>query len=106
MSYQLVASTAAQTLSDEVWMDLISLASKHGFSAPRLSLLGEYEEAYLTEEEAEGLYAALERALFAGEPVELTATEDDMLDRDRVRHVRHVLVQPQRKMLRRTPPWR
>jgi hypothetical protein len=107
MGYQVVASTAALTLSDEVWMDLIALASKHGFSAPRLSLLGEYEEAYLTEEEAACLYAALERALFAGEPAaEHIPPEADTLDRDTVRRVRRVLVQPERKSLRRTPPWR
>jgi hypothetical protein len=107
MSYQVVAATAALALSDEVWMDLIALASKHGFSAPRLSLLGRYEEAYLTEEEAEGLYAALERALFAGEPAaEHIPPEADTLDRDTVRRVSHVLVQPARKTLRRTPPWR
>ena len=107
MGYQVVAGTAAEALSDEVWMDLIALASKHGFSAPRLSLLGRYEEAYLTEEEAEGLYAALERALFAGEPAEGIATEHDDLDRDTVRRVSHVLRGPGIKMLRRTPPiWR
>jgi hypothetical protein len=34
MGYQIVAGTAAEVLSDEVWMDLIALASKHG-SLPR-----------------------------------------------------------------------
>ena len=107
MGYQLVADKAAGILSDEVWMDLISLASKHDFSAPRLSLLGGYEEAYLSEEEAAGLYAALERALFAGEPAaEHIPPEADTVDRDTLRRVRHVLVQPERKTLRRTPPWR
>jgi hypothetical protein len=106
MGYQVVASTAAETLSDEVWMDLISLASKHGFSAPRLGLLERSEQVDLTEEEAAGLYAALERALFAGEPVERIATEDDTLDCDTVHRVRHVLQKPVLKMLRRTPPWR
>ena len=106
MGYLVVGGTAAETLSDEVWMDLIALASKHGFSAPRLSLLGRYEEAYLTEEEATGLYAVLERALLAGEPAKHITTEDDALDRDTVHRVRHVLQQPVLKMLRRTPPWR
>ena len=106
MGYLVVGGTAAETLSDEVWMDLIALASKHGFSAPRLSLLGQYEEAYLTEEEATGLYAVLERALLAGEPAKHITTEDDTLDRDTVHRVRHVLQQPVLKMLRRTPPWR
>ena len=87
-------------------MDLIALASKHGFSAPRLGFLGRHEEVDLTEEEAEGLYAALERALSAGEPAERIAPEDDALDRDTVHRVRHVLGQPEHKMLRRTPPWR
>ena len=104
MGYQLVTNTDGESLSDEGWMDLIALASKHGFSAPRLSHLGGYEEAYLTEEEAEGLYAALERALFAGEPAEHIAPEDDALDRVTVRRVGHVLQKPERKMLRRTPP--
>ena len=107
MGYQVVASSAAGTFSDEVWMDLIALASKHGFSAPRLSLLGGYEEAYLTEEEAAGLYAALERALFAGEPAaEHIPPEADTLDRDTVRRVCHVLQQPVLKRLCRAPPWR
>ena len=106
MGYQIVTGKAAEELSDEVWMDLIALASKHGFSAPRLGLLERSEQVDLTVEEAAGLYAALERALFAGEPAEHIATEDDALDRVTVRRVGHVLRQPERKMLRRTPPWR
>ena len=107
MGYQIVAGTADEVLPDEVWMDLIALASKHGFSAPRLSLLGQYADTNLTEAEDSGLYAALERALFAGEPAERIATEHDVLDRDTVRRVSHVLGGPGLKMLRRTPPiWR
>jgi hypothetical protein len=106
MGYQIVAGTAAVVLPDEVWMDLIALASKHGFSAPRLGLLERSEQVDLTEEEATGLYAALERALLAGEPAERIATEEDTLDRDTVYRVRHVLQQPVLKILRRTPPWR
>jgi len=102
VGYQIVAGTAHEELSDEAWMDLIALASKHGFSAPRLGLLERSEPVELTEEEAAGLYAALERALFAGEPAECIATEDDTLDRDTVHRVRHVLQQPVLKMLRRT----
>ena len=106
MGYQLVTGTASEALSDEEWMDLIALASKHGFSAPRLSLLGRSALVDLTEEEATGLYSALERALTAGEPAEHLATEDDALDRVTVRRVSHVLLKPERKTLRRTPPWR
>jgi hypothetical protein len=106
MGYQVVAGTATQTLSDEEWMDLIALASKHGFSAPRLGHLEWHAQMELTEEEATGLYAALERALFAGEPAEHIPTEANRLDRDTVRRVRHVLIEPERKTLRRTPPWR
>ena len=106
MGYQLVAGTAHEELSDEVWMDLISLASKHGFSAPRLGHLEWSEQVDLTEEEAAGLYAALERALTAGEPAEHIAIEDAALDRVTVRRVSHVLLKPERKRLRRTPPWR
>ncbi len=106
MGYQIVAGTANETLSDEVWLDLIALASKHGFSAPRLGFLGRHEEVDLTEEEAEGLYAALERALFAGEPAEHIPPEADTLDRTTVHRVSDVLLQPERKILRRTPPWR
>ena len=107
MGYQIVAGTAAEELSDEVWMDLIALASKHGFSAPRLGLLERSEQVDLTVEEAAGLYAALERALFAGEPQEHITPEHDVLDRDTVRRVSHVLRGPGIKMLRRTPPcWR
>ncbi len=103
MGYQIVAGTADEALSDEVWMDLIALASKHGFSAPRLGLLERSAQVELTEEEAAGLFAALERALFAGEPAERIATEDDTLDRATVHRVRHVLGQPVLKILRRTP---
>jgi hypothetical protein len=106
MAYQVVAGTAAEVLSDEVWMGLIALASRHSFSAPRLGLLGRHEQVDLTEEEAAGLYAAFERALFAGEPAKHISPEDDALDRDTVHRVRHVLQQPVLKMLRRTPPWR
>jgi hypothetical protein len=106
MGYQVVAGTAHEELSDEEWMDLISLASKHGFSAPRLGLLERSAQVELTEEEAAGLYAALERALSAGEPAERIATEDDTLDRATVHRVRHVLQKPVLKMLRRTPAWR
>ena len=106
VGYQIVAGTAAEALSDEVWMDLIALASKHALSAPGLGNLGRHEQVELTEEEVAGLYVALDRALFAGEPAEHIATEDDTLDRDTVRRVSHVLRQPERKMLRRTPSWR
>ncbi len=102
MGYQIVAGTADEVLPDEVWMDLIALASKHGFSAPRLGLLERSEQVDLTEEEAAGLYAALERALFVGEPAERIATEADTLDRVTVHRVRHVLQQPVLKILRRT----
>ena len=101
-----MAGTADEPLSDEEWMQLAALAVKHGFSAPRLGSLGRREQVDLTEEEAAGLYAALERALSAGEPAEHIATEDDTLDRDTVRRVSHVLRQPGLKMVRRTPPWR
>ena len=106
VGYQVAAGTAAVALSDVVWMDLIALASKHGFSAPRLGHLEWSEQVDLTEEEATGLYAVLKRALLAGEPAKHIAPEDDALDRDTVHRVRHVLEQPVLKMLRRTPPWR
>ena len=106
MGYQIVAGTAAEALSDEVWMQLTALAVNHGFSAPRLGSLGRHQQVDLTEEEVAGLQAALEQALSAGEPAEHIATEDDALDRDTVRRVSHVLDQPERKILRRTPPWR
>jgi hypothetical protein len=106
MGYQIVAGTTDVPLSDEVWMDLIALASRHGFSAPRLGVLGRREQAVLTEEEAEGLHTALNQALSAGEPTETRVADDDTLDRDKVHRVTHVLRQPGLKMLRRTPPWR
>ncbi len=89
-----------------MWADLIALASKYDFSSPRLGQLERCEAVELTEEEAEGLLLALERALWAGEPAEHRATEDDTLDRDTVRRVVLVLRQSGLKMLRRTPPWR
>jgi len=106
MRYQVVAGTKDEHLSDEVWLGLIALASRYGFSAPRLGILGRREELDLTEEEAEGLHAALERALSAEEPIEHIATEDDALDRDTVRRVVNVLRQEGLKILRRTPSWR
>jgi hypothetical protein len=106
MGYQIVAGTADEILSDVVWMDLIVLASKHGFSAPRLGHLDWSEQVDLTEEEATGLYAVLERALLAGEPAKHIAPEDNALDRDTVHRVRHMLQQPVLKILRRTPPSR
>jgi hypothetical protein len=106
MGYQVVAGTAIESLSEKVWLDLIALAAQHGSAAPRLGYLGRHEQVDLYEEEAAGLYAALERALTAGEPAEHIATEDDALDRVTVRRVSHVLLKPERKTLRRTPPWR
>ena len=60
-----MAGTAGKALSYEEWMELIWLASKHGFSAPRISLLGRHEEVDLSQEAAEGLDPALERAIFS-----------------------------------------
>ena len=62
MGYQIVAGRANETLSDEVWLDLIALAAKHGYSTPGLGQLGRNDDTDLTEEETAGLYAALERA--------------------------------------------
>ncbi len=101
-----MAGTADETLSDEVWLDLIALAAKYGYSAPRLGQLGQNAETDLTEEEVASLHTALGRALTAVEPQEHITTEDDALDRDTVRRVGHVLRQPGLKMLRRIPPWR
>jgi hypothetical protein len=106
MGYQIVAGTADESLSNEVWMDLIALASRHDFSAPRLGVLGRREQMDITEEEATGLHAALARALSAGEPTEPRVADDDTLDRDTVHRVSDVLRQPGLKILRRTPPWR
>jgi hypothetical protein len=106
MGYQIVAGTANDILSDKVWMDLIALADKHGYSALRLGHLGRNAHTDLTEEEAAGLYAALERLLTTVELREHSTTEEDVLDRDTVHRVRLVLRQPGRKRLRRTPPWR
>ena len=103
VGYQIVAGRADEILSDEAWLDLIALAAKHGYAAPRLGHLGRNDDIDLTEEEAASLHAALVRARFVGEPAEQIATEVDALDRDTVRHVRHVLRQPGLKMLRRTP---
>ncbi len=104
MGYQVVAGTARESLSEKVWLDLIALASKYDFSAPRLSQLGWREEVDLTEEEAEDLLLALERALWAGKPAKRRATEDDELDRDTVRRVVHMLRHSGTKLLRRTLP--
>jgi hypothetical protein len=100
MAYQV---RAAERLVDEQWLELTSLASKYGFSVPRLRNLGRREEADLTDEEGVGLHAALERALAAGEPSEHSSTENKALDLDTVRRVAHVLCQRGGKLLRRTP---
>ncbi len=97
MSYRV---RATESLSDEQWLELTSLASKYGYSVPRLRLLGRREQTDLTDEEAVGLHAALERALSMEEP-----SEDISIDRDTVRRVAHVLHQPGSKLLRRTPDW-
>jgi|SRR5829696_2984857 len=100
MSYQVRAS---EWLSDEQWLELTSLASKYGFSVPRLRLLGRREQTDLTDEEADGLHAALERALSTEETSEHTSSEDKPLDREMVRRVAHVLRQQGGKLLRRMP---
>ena len=99
MSYQVRAS---EWLSDEQWLELTSLASKYDFSAPRLRNLARREETDLTDEEADGLHAAFQRALSAEEPPsEHTSSEDKPLDREMVRRVAHVLRQHGGKLLRR-----
>ncbi len=100
-----MAGTAYEILSDKVWLDLIALAAKHGYTAPRLGLLGRNAHTDLTEEEAVGLYVTLERVLTTVELQEHSTTEVDVLDRDTVHRVRRVLRQPGLKRLRRTPPW-
>ena len=101
MSYRV---RATERLSEEQWLELTLLASKYGFSVPRLRLLGRREQTDLTDEEAVGLQAALERALSAEEPPsEHTSTEDKPLDRDMVQRVAHVLRQHGGKLLRRMP---
>jgi hypothetical protein len=106
MGYQLVAGTAMESLSEKAWLDLIALAALHGSAAPRLGYLVRDAATYLTEEEAAGLHAALERVLTVVVLQEHITTEHDVLDRDTARRVSHVLRQPGLKMLRRTPPWR
>jgi hypothetical protein len=121
MRYQIVAGTAHEILSDKAWLDLIALAAKHGYSAPRLGHLGRNAATDLTEEEAVGLYVTLERVLTTVALQEHSTTEVDVLDRDTVHRVRRVLRQPAPKRLyrvrrvlrqpglkrlRRTPPWR
>ena len=106
MGYQVVAGAARANLSDEAWLDLIALATEYGFSAPRLGHLERCEEVDLTEEEAEGLLLALERALWAGDLAEHRAAEGDTLDRDTVRRVVHMLRHSGIKLLRRTHPRR
>ncbi len=106
MGYQIVAGATDESLSDEVWLDLIALANKYDFSAPRRGHLGQREDTDLTEEEVVGLHTALERALSAGEPSETISPEDETIDRDTVHRVTNVLRQPGGKTLRRTPPWR
>ncbi len=41
---------ATERLSDEQWLELTSLASKYGFSVPRLRLLGRREQTDFTDE--------------------------------------------------------
>ena len=101
MSYRV---RATERLSDEQWLELTSLASKYDFSVPRLRLLGRREQTDLTDEEADGLHAAFQRALSAEEPSSKhTSSEDKPLDREMVRRVAHVLRQHGGKLLRRMP---
>ena len=95
-----------ESLSEKAWLDLIALAALHGSAAPRLGYLVRDAAAYLSEEEAAGLHAALESILTVVVLQEHITTEHDVLDRDTVHRVTHVLRQPGLKMLRRTPPWR
>jgi hypothetical protein len=101
MSYRVRAS---ERLSNEQWLELTSLASKYGFSVPRLRLLDRREQTVLTDEEAVGLHAALERALSAEQPSEHSSiVEDKTVERDTVRRVAPVLGRHGGKLLRRTP---
>ncbi len=101
-----MAGTSMESLSEKAWLDLIALAGMHSSAAPRLGYLVRDAATYLTEEEAAGLHAALERVLTVVVLQEHITPEHDVLDRDTARRVRHVLRQPGLKLLRRTPPWR
>ncbi len=93
-----------ENLTDAEWLDVLRLASEHGFSAPHLRL-ERGEETNVADADAAELYARLGKALDAGDVPYATAY-GDKLDRDTANRVRHVLRSRGAKKLRRVPRWK
>ena len=105
MGYQITSGGAAgENLTDAEWLDVLYLASEHGFSAPHLRL-ERGEDAAIADADAAELYASLGRALDPGD-VPYIAGPGDKLDRDTAGRVRRVLRSRGAKKLRRVPPWK
>ena len=78
-------------LTDSQWAALIYVASKHGFSAPRLRLEAEDQVLEVDESDAEGFRVALGKALEARDIDEITVPGGE-LDYDTIQRVRDVLL--------------
>jgi hypothetical protein len=95
VGYQITAvGVRVETLTDRQWMEILLHASKHGFSAPRLTL-DKDEEVEIGDDDAEELRRALGEALVStlrDAPMSPShSSDDDVLDRDTVHRIRHVL---------------
>jgi hypothetical protein len=110
VSYQIVGAReerlVRETVTDDVWAELVTAAAKSGAAFPQLSRLGRGEEMPLDEGTCTMLRAALGNALqgvLAKTPV--VVEDGESLDRDTVHRVRHVL-RHDNVRLTRTPSWR
>jgi hypothetical protein len=110
VGYQIVGAgeerPVGETVTDDVWAELVAAAAKSGAAFPQLSRLGRGEEMPLDEGTCTMLRAALGNALrgvLANTPV--VVEDGESLDRDTVHRVRHVL-RHDNVRLTRTPSWR
>jgi hypothetical protein len=89
LGYKLIASNSAATgVTDNEWEDILALASEQGVSVQQLRLDERNDRTDIAGADAYALYEALGYALPGIAHLE---TEDEVLDRNTVHRVRHVL---------------
>jgi hypothetical protein len=100
-----------ESITDGQWLDILKHARDAGFSRPPLTLArGEAKD--IPEDEARGLYdhlwVALGTSLKDSPVTEVEGANLDVLDRETVQHVCHVLRYLGYREVRlvRTPPWK
>ncbi len=101
LGYKLVASNGAvENVTDNEWQDILALAIEQGVYVSQLRLANRNDSTDIVGADAEGLYEALGHAL---PDIPQLETEDDVLDRNTVHRVRHVLRSGRVRLFRTRP---